>query len=228
MDYVVPPADERARALVRVEGYAQTAQRWPARPQARRAQGVSELARPDPLARLAPTGADLAGAGARRAIGQLVKLRVSIVDEDGAPLSGALVEVWHCNAAGKYRHPADANDAPLDPNFHGAARLVADAAGRVELRSVKPGAYPVPESGGWWRPPHVHFSVWGRVWLSRLVTQMFFPGEPLNEHDHILNAVRDPRARGGCIARFEPQGGDALVYGYQLVVRGRRASPALP
>ena len=87
------------------------------------------------------------------------------------------------------------HDAPPDPNFYGAARLVTDESGSFELRTVKPGAYPVPTRDGWWRPPHVHFSVWGRVWLSRLVTQMFFPGEPLNEADAILMAIRDPGAR---------------------------------
>jgi protocatechuate 3,4-dioxygenase beta subunit len=172
--------------------------------------------------------ADLAGYGARRALGQLIHIRTRVIDEDGAPVPGALLEVWHCNAAGKYIHPNDAHDAPVDPNFYGAARLVADAAGRIELRTIKPAAYPVPDTEGWWRPPHVHFSVWGKVWLSRLVTQMFFPGEPLNEHDPILNAVRDRRARDACIARFVPQGGSALVFEYELVVRGRNASPGMP
>ena len=111
-------------------------------------------------------------------------------------MPGAMVEIWHCNASGKYIHPNDSNDAPEDPNFYGAARLLADEAGRVELRSVKPGAYPVPDTDGWWRPPHIHFSVWGRVWLSRLVTQMFFPGDPLNERDPILNAVREANKIG--------------------------------
>jgi protocatechuate 3,4-dioxygenase beta subunit len=93
----------------------------------------------------------------------------------------------------------------------------------------------VPDSDGWWRPPHIHFSVWGRVWLSRLVTQMFFPGDPLNDHDAILNAVRDPEARARCIAKFVPTASGpahlrqgALVYEYQLVVRGRKAAPRMP
>ena len=112
------------------------------------------------------------------------------------------------------------------PNFYGAARLVAGDSGLVELRTIKPGAYPVPDTDGWWRPPHVHFSVWGRVWLSRLVTQMFFPGEPLNEHDAILNAIRDPEARSRCIARLVPsEDAASSIYEYQLVVRGRKASP---
>jgi protocatechuate 3,4-dioxygenase beta subunit len=212
-----------------VHGYAQTAQRWPQAPRVPRPHGAAELSGPRALERrLAQVRGDLAGHGAKRALGQLIQLRVQVLDEDGAPLPGAMVEIWHCNAAGKYIHPNDSNDAPADPNFYGAARMVADDAGRIELRTIKPAAYPVPEAGGWWRPPHVHFSVWGRVWLSRLVTQMFFPGEPLNEHDYILNAVRDPQARRRCIARFVPQGGNALVYDYQIVVRGRSASRAMP
>jgi protocatechuate 3,4-dioxygenase beta subunit len=228
MAYVVSPRDPRSLPQALVAGYAQTAQRWPAQPLVPRPHGVSELTGPQPLSRLEPTGGNLAGSGAKRALGQLLHIRTRVVDEDGAPVAGAMVELWHCNAAGKYIHPNDTNDAPEDPNFYGAARLAADDNGRIELQTVKPGAYPVPDSDGWWRPPHVHFSVWGRVWLSRLVTQMFFPGEPLNERDHILNAVRDPQARSRCIARFVPQGGHALVYEHELVVRGRRASAALP
>ena len=212
-------------------GYAQSARRWPSRPLARRPLGAAELSGPGGLARrLQPVRGDLAGRGGRRALGQLIHLRTRVVDEDGAPVAGALVEVWHCNAAGKYIHPNDTRDAPVDPNFYGAARLLADEQGMVELRTIKPGAYPVPDTAGWWRPPHVHFSVCGRVWLSRLVTQMFFPGEPLNDADPILNAIRDPSARGRCIASLAPAArgpADALVYEYQIVVRGRAATPGM-
>jgi protocatechuate 3,4-dioxygenase beta subunit len=212
-----------------VQGYAQTAQRWPAQPLARRPHGPSELTGPQQLLRrLEPVRGDLAGYGDKRAIGQLIHIRARVVDEDGAPVPGAMVEIWHCNAAGRYIHPNDSSSAPADPNFYGAARVVAGESGLIELRTIKPAAYPVPDTGGWWRPPHVHFSVWGRVWLSRLVTQMFFPGEPLNEHDAILNAVRDPEARQRCIARLVPSAKDFLIYEYQLVVRGRKAAPGMP
>ena len=215
------------------DGYAYTALRWPSQPLQRRPLTQSELSGPSSvLRRLAPVPrADLAGQGAKRALGQLIHLRARVVDEDGAPLPGAVVEIWHANAAGKYIHPNDSHDAPVDPNFYGAARLVAGEGGLVELRTIKPGAYPVRDGTGWWRPPHVHFSVWGRAWLSRLVTQMFFPGEPLNENDAVLNAIRDPQARSQCVARLAPtkEGPEnALVYDYQIVVRGRAASPRLP
>ena len=229
MAIVVEPRDPRTQAQGVERGYAQTARRWPAAALVRRPLGASELSGPQPVAlRLPPVRGDLAGHGEKRALGQLIRLRVQVADEDGAPVPGAVVEAWHCNAAGKYIHPNDSHDAPVDPNFYGAARLAASESGLVELRTIKPGAYPVPDTNGWWRPPHIHFSVWGRVWLSRLVTQMFFPGDPLNEGDAILNAIRDPEARLRCIARHVPSSGHELIYEYQLVVRGRRAAPAMP
>jgi protocatechuate 3,4-dioxygenase, beta subunit len=229
MAIVVERRDPRTQAQGVEPGYAQTARRWPAQAMARRPHGVSELSGPRELARRLPAvRGDLAGHGAKRALGQLIRLRVRVVDEDGAPLPGTVVEAWHCNAAGKYIHPNDSHDAPVDPNFYGAARMVAGDSGLIELRTIKPGAYPVPDTNGWWRPPHVHFSVWGRVWLSRLVTQMFFPGEPLNDGDVILNAIRDPEARSRCIARMAASRTNELVYEYQLVVRGRKASPGMP
>ena len=224
----IEPRDPRTQSQGVEPGYEQTAKRWPSQPLQRRPQTASELAGPLRVERrLQPVRGDLAGYGAKRAIGQLIHLRARVVDEDGAPVRGAVVEVWHCNAAGKYIHPNDAHDAPADPNFYGAARLIAGDSGLVELRTIKPGAYPVPDAGGWWRPPHVHFSVWGRVWLSRLVTQMFFPGEPLNDSDAILNAIRDPEARSRCIARLVPAD-NYLVYEHQLVVRGRKSTPGMP
>jgi len=232
MDYAIEPRPAGTQSQGVEPGYAHTANRWPSQPLARRPHTASELSGPGGLARrLAPVRGDLAGYGKQRAIGQLILVRARVVDEDGTPVPGALVEAWHCNAAGKYIHPNDSNDAPADPNFYGAARVLAGDSGLVELRTIKPGAYPVPDSGGWWRPPHIHFSVWGRVWLSRLVTQMFFQDEPLNEHDAILNAIREPGARSRCIARLAPTAkgpADALVYEYQLVVRGRKAAPGMP
>lgn len=232
MRTLIEPLDPRTRAATEIEGYPQTFLRWPAQPLVRRPQTRSELTGPQEiLRRLAPVRADLAGEGAKRAIGQLMHLKVRVLDEDGAPVPGAVVELWHCNAAGRYIHENDASDAPADPNFYGAARGVTDEAGAFALRSIKPAAYPVPDSGKWWRPPHIHFSVWGRVWLSRLVTQMYFPGEPLNEQDRILMAVPDAQARERCIARMLPPAqapANALAYEFDLVVRGRSAAPEMP
>ena len=231
VSWTVEPRNPRTQPQGEVTGYAQTFRRWPAQPLVVRPHDVGELSGPERLERRLPASkADLAGRGASRAIGQLIHLRARVVDEDGSPVPGAMVEIWHCNSAGKYRHPNDSSNSPEDPNFHGNARLIAGDSGLVELRTIKPAAYAVPDTGGWWRPPHIHFSVWGRAWLSRLVTQMFFPGDPLNEHDAILNAVRDPEARERCIARLAPTArgpADALVYEYQLVVRGRKAAPRM-
>src|SRR3954465_11101528 len=143
-----------------VAGYAQTSQRWPAQPLVRRPHTAAELSGPRDLpARLPEVRGDLAGHGEKRARGQLIQVRTRVVDEDGAPVAGAVVEIWHCNSAGKYIHPNDSHDAPAAPQFYGAARPAAGAPGLVELRTIKPGAYPVPDSDRWWRPPHVHFSV---------------------------------------------------------------------
>jgi protocatechuate 3,4-dioxygenase beta subunit len=231
MSWAIDPRDPRTQPGGVVAGYAQTARRWPSQPLVVRPHGAAELSGPQRIERrLAASKADLAGRGATRAIGQLIHLRARVVDEDGSPVPGAMVEIWHCNSAGKYRHPNDSSDSPEDPNFNGAARLLTGDSGLVELRTIKPAAYAVPDTGGWWRPPHVHISVWGRVWLSRLVTQMFFPGDPLNEHDAILMAVPDAAARERCIAKLAPTAKgpeNALVYEYQLVVRGRKAAPRM-
>ena len=232
MAIVLEPRDERTQPARIIAGYPQTPLRNPAQPLIRRAPTLSELTGPAEFGgRIGLLGGDLAGQGARQAIGQLIHLKVRVLDEDGAPVAGAMVELWQANGAGRYAHPNDDDHAPLDPNFDGAARVLTDAAGLVELRTVKPGAYPVPTKDGWWRPPHIHFSVFGRVWLSRLVTQMYFPGEPLNAFDRILNAVPDAEARERLVARLTgptPDPYNALVYEHEIVLRGRNATPVQP
>lgn len=232
MDYVIGPRDERTQPARIVPGYPQTPWRNPQQPLVRRAPTLAELTGPTAVAkRVQLLGGDIAGHGGRQAIGQLMHLRLRVVDEDGTPVGGSVVEIWQANAAGRYIHPNDDDHAPVDANFHGAARLATDAAGTLELRTVKPGAYPVPTRDGWWRPPHIHFSIFGRVWLSRLVTQMYFPGEPLNGQDRILNAVPDAQARERLVARLVPPAGEphnALVFEHQIVVRGRKATPTQP
>ena len=232
MRILIEPRDERTQPARIVAGYPQTPRRNPKQPLVRRAPTLTELTGPLGLAgRLGLLGGDIAGHGARQAIGQLIHLRVRVLDEDGAPVGGSVVEIWQANSAGRYIHPNDDDHAPVDANFYGAARLVTDESGAFELRTVKPGAYPVSTKDGWWRPPHVHFSLFGKVWLSRLVTQMYFPGEPLNAQDRILNAVPDAAARERTIARCVPPTGDpynALVFEHRIVLRGRAATPAQP
>jgi protocatechuate 3,4-dioxygenase beta subunit len=232
MQTLILPRDERTQPARIIAGYPQTPLRTPAQPLVRRAPTLSELTGPPGLdGRVGLLGGDIAGHGEKRAIGQLIHLKVRVLDEDGAPVGGSVVEMWQANAAGRYIHPNDDDHAPVDANFYGAARLVTGESGAFELRTVKPGAYPVPASDGWWRPPHVHFSLFGKVWLSRLVTQMYFPGEPLNAQDRILNAVPDAAARERLVARCVPPTGDpynALVFEHQIVLRGRAATLAQP
>ena len=229
---LIQPRDERTQPARIVAGYPQTPLRNPKEPLVRRNPTLSELTGPLEVAkRVKLLGGDIAGRGEKQAIGQLIHLKVRVLDEDGAPVGGAVVEMWQANAAGRYIHPNDDDHAPPDPNFYGAARLVTDESGMFELRTVKPGAYPVPTRDGWWRPPHVHFSLFGKVWLSRLVTQMYFPGEPLNGQDRILNAVPDAAARDSLVARYIPPAAEpynALVFEHQIVLRGRTATPSQP
>ena len=157
-----------------------------------------------------------------------------VTDEDGSPAAGVVMELWQANAAGKYVHAMDDHDAPLDPNFIGQGRLITDADGRYEVFTVKPGAYPVLYSGWWWRPPHIHFSILGRSWMNRFVTQIFFPGEPLNATDLLLNGVPAGVSKNDVRERliFEHAGtvmGDLNYIDYRrdFVLRGHRRTPEM-
>ena len=170
--------------------------------------------------------ADLTGGG--KALGQLMILAGQVRDEDARPLPGVLVEAWQANASGKYRHPVDGRDAPLDPNIVGAGRAVTDPEGRYRFVTIKPGAYPVPNSGNWWRPPHIHLSIYGYAFMSRMITQMYFPGDPLNEIDSIFMSVPDADARNRLVAVADTSLGlheHALGYGFDIVLRGRDQTP---
>src|SRR5262245_20055278 len=140
MSWTVEPRDPKTQSPGEVTGYAQTFRRWPSQPLLVRPHDIGELSGPERIERRLPASkADLAGPGANRASGRLIPLRARVVDEGGTPVPGARVEIWNCNAAGKYPHPNDTNAAPADPNFHGNARLIAGDSGLVELRTVKPG-----------------------------------------------------------------------------------------
>lgn len=152
------------------------------------------------------------------------------MDEDGEPMAGAVMEIWQANSAGKYIHELDRHEAPVDANFTGFGRLMTDGEGYFHFRSIKPGAYPVMESDWWWRPPHIHFSIFGGSWMNRFVTQIFFPGEPLNETDLLLNGVRDAEARQRLIFESGQTSVGAvnmLKFRRDFVLRGRRRTPAL-
>jgi len=169
--------------------------------------------------RIGPAESDLTTAGP---LGERIIVHGRVVDTDGRALPNTLIELWQANAAGRYRHPADQHPAPLDPNFAGAGRCVTDDAGGFRFVTVKPGAYPWGNHDNAWRPAHIHFSLIGRALTQRLVTQMYFPGDPLFFQDPILNSVRDPAARESLIARFDLETTVpdwALAYRFDIVLR---------
>jgi protocatechuate 3,4-dioxygenase beta subunit len=151
-----------------------------------------------------------------------------VLDEDGRPVHSTLVEVWQANAAGRYHHDVDRHPAPLDPNFVGAGRCLTDADGRYRFVTVKPGAYPWKNHDNAWRAAHMHFSLFGPAFATRLVTQMYFPGDPLFDQDPIFNSVRDRAARGRMISAFDLDATVpdwALAYRFDIVLRGREGTP---
>jgi protocatechuate 3,4-dioxygenase beta subunit len=154
--------------------------------------------------------------------GERIIVAGRVLEEDGRPVRNALVEIWQTNAGGRYRHDGDQHPTPLDPNFTGAGRTLTDSEGRYEFVTIKPGAYPWLNHPNAWRPAHIHFSLFGRAFSSRLVTQMYFPGDPLFGQDPIFNSVREPAARERMISSFDlslTQPEWALGYRFDVVLR---------
>lgn len=164
--------------------------------------------------------------GRPRAQGTPIVVTGQVVDEDGRPVRKALIEVWQADRAGKYDHPDDTMPVQPDPDFKGWARVLTDDDGRYRFRSVRPGPYPNPGYDNWMRPPHIHYSIFAAGLMERLITQLFFPGEALNDVDPILNGVEDLAARASLIARELPAGPDGtLNYEFNIVLRGRQETP---
>jgi protocatechuate 3,4-dioxygenase, beta subunit len=160
--------------------------------------------------------------------GQRIVVHGRVLDGDGRPVPHTLVEVWQTNAAGRYRHARDNWPAPLDPNFTGAGRVLTDADGWYRFLTIKPGIYPWGNHYNAWRPAHIHFSLFGRAFTQRLVTQMYFPDDPMFDHDPIFNSIPDEKARQRLIARFDlasTQPEWALAYQFDIVLRGSAATP---
>ena len=160
-------------------------------------------------------------------LGERIVVTGRVLDENGNPVANTLVEVWQANAAGRYVHKADQHDAPLDPNFLGSGRCLTDANGCYRFYTIKPGAYPWGNHPNAWRPNHIHFSLFGASIASRLVTQMYFPGDPLLALDPIYLSVPEG-ARERMIADFSidvTEEGFALGYIFDIVLRGQNATP---
>jgi protocatechuate 3,4-dioxygenase beta subunit len=161
-------------------------------------------------------------------LGERIVVGGRVLDEDGRAVPGTLVEIWQANAAGRYRHEADQHDAPLDPNFTGCGRILTDGEGRYRVVTIRPGAYPWGNHHNAWRPAHLHFSVFGPAFATRLVTQMYFPGDPLLAADPIFNCTADASARGRLVSQFDWEAtapGYALGYRFDIVLSGREATP---
>jgi protocatechuate 3,4-dioxygenase, beta subunit len=228
----VLPDDPRFGPEVQVDypGYRSTEWRAPRRPLVSLPEEFHALDGPvfgeDAIE---PTDGDLTRQHAGEPLGERIVVTGRVLDGDGRPVRNALVEVWQANAAGRYRHDVDRHPAPLDPNFSGAGRVLTDGDGGYRFVTIKPGAYPWGNHENAWRPAHIHFSIFGRALTDRLVTQMYFPGDPLLELDPIFHAVRDPRARELLVSRFDLETTEpewALAYRFDIVLgRGRRTTP---
>jgi protocatechuate 3,4-dioxygenase beta subunit len=177
--------------------------------------------------RVAAADADLTTRHPGEPIGERIIVTGRLLDSNGKPVPDALVEIWQANSAGRYAHPVDDHPAPLDPNFDGGGRCVTDSEGRYRFITIKPGPYPWRNHPNAWRPAHIHFSVFGRAFTQRLITQMYFPGDPLFAQDPIFNSVPDRAARERMISRFDlgltiPDW--ALGFEWDIVLRGTNAT----
>jgi protocatechuate 3,4-dioxygenase, beta subunit len=213
-------------------GYRSTARRHPTEPLIVIPHTLSELTGPVyPYGKIEANDSDLTRQHAGEPLGERIIVQGRVLDEDGRPIPQTLVEVWQANAAGRYAHRVDAHPAPLDPNFSGGGRTITDDQGRYRFVTIRPGAYPWRNHDNAWRPAHIHFSLFGTSFLSRLVTQMYFPGDPLMPADPVLNSIPDANARQRLVASFdwnvtEPEW--ALGFTFDIVLRGSQATPMEP
>jgi len=209
--------------------YRSTLRRAPSKPLMWMPQTLSE--RTGPLyghEAVGETDNDLTRQHSGEPVGERIVVTGRVVDDSGRPVGNTLIEIWQTNAAGRYRHSKDNHAAPLDPNFTGAGRALTDANGLYRFVTIKPGAYPWRNHQNAWRPAHIHFSLFGPAFVTRLITQMYFPGDPLLAFDPIFQSVREEKARQRLVAGFdlattEPEW--ALGYRFDIVLRGRDATP---
>jgi protocatechuate 3,4-dioxygenase beta subunit len=173
------------------------------------------------------TDSDLTKQHKGEPLGERIIVHGTVMDEDGRGVPDTLVEIWQANSCGRYTHVNDQHPAPLDPNFTGCGRVVTDAKGNYKFITVKPGAYPWLNHHNAWRPAHIHLSLFGSSFMSRLVTQLYFPGDPLFYQDPIFNSAPE-ESRGRMICKFDLENTVpewALAYRFDIVLRGRNATP---
>ena len=215
-DYLYPP-------------YASTVKRSPSHPLVLLPASLSEVTGPvfgyDVLK---ANDNDLTRQHAGDPIGERIVVSGRVLDANGRPVTNTLVEVWQANAAGRYPHQRDIHNAPTDPNFTGAGRTQTDAEGRYRFVTIRPGEYPWRNHYNAWRPAHIHFSLFGPAISTRLVTQMYFPGDPLLDYDPMYTSIPDERARRRLVSAFDwettiPE--QALGYKFDIVLRGRDETP---
>ncbi len=174
------------------------------------------------------TDSDLTRQHVAEPLGERIIVSGRVLDGDGRAVANSLIEVWQANAAGRYLHHKDNHPAPLDPNFSGAGRTLTDGEGNYRFVTIKPGSYPWRNHENAWRPAHIHFSLFGPAFATRLVTQMYFPGDPLFAHDPVLQSIPDEKAQQRLVSKFDlertaPEW--ALAYRFDIVLRGREATP---
>ena len=175
-----------------------------------------------------PKAFDLTRQSRGEPLGERIVVSGRVLDEDGRPVRDSLIEIWQANAAGRYLHKSDQHDAPLDPHFTGVGQTFTDGEGHYRFVTIRPGAYPWRNHHNAWRPQHIHFSLFGPAFATRLVTQMYFPGDPLLEFDPIFNSVPDEAARKRLISKFDwvtttPE--ISLGFRFDILLRGRDATP---
>ncbi|WP_338891162.1 protocatechuate 3,4-dioxygenase subunit beta [Rhodococcus sovatensis] len=208
--------------------YRTTTLRHPKQPLTLLPQRLTEITGPVlGEGRVTAADADLTLAHGGEAQGQRIIVHGRVLDSDGRAVPNTLIEVWQANAGGRYRHAGDTWPAPLDPHFDGVGRVLTDATGNYRFTTIKPGAYPWGNHTNAWRPAHIHFSLFGQAFTQRLVTQMYFPDDPMFFQDPIFNSV-PKEARGRMVSAFDyeaTQDNWALGFRFDIVLRGRNATP---
>jgi protocatechuate 3,4-dioxygenase beta subunit len=209
--------------------YGSTVRRAPSQPLVFLPHTLSEVSgpifRPDAIGE---TDHDLTRQHPGDPLGERIIVTGRVLDDNGHAVPNALIEIWQTNAAGRYRHAKDNHPAPLDPNFTGAGRTLTDENGVYRFITIKPGAYPWKNHHNAWRPAHIHFSLFGPAFCTRLITQMYFPGDPLIPFDPVLQSIPDEKGRQRLVAKFDPETTQpdwALGYQFNIVLRGREATP---